>query len=631
MNQKEKGDFNKKDPPSKTAGKKEMAKKYPDKDNNINFDSKNTPLKTSNNDSINSSCTDLLAELDLKEEILKQVTDSIFLHDFQENFIYFNDHAYKSLGYSKKELEKLTLKDLDALEYALQIKSRLDELIKKGQLLFESAHQHKNGTIIPVEVNARVVEFKKEKLILSVARDITDRKMIQSEITRSRELSQIINTIPDYLTIVDFEGNIELTNPYLQENLGWGEEVLGENIGILLEKELPSEKLKKLLNQGYLYQEELNLKHKNGKLIPAILNAAIIQDAEGNAINIIAIARGVSQLKEVELELEKNQVFLEKIIDSLRDGFSVLNKEGEHVMVNPALCQMTGYSADELLGQGPPHPYWADYDADQKILNEVIYGDMDDFELLFKKKDGSLFPVLVSPSSLMSPEGETYYFATFKDITPFKQIQEDLKKSLQEKEVLMKEIHHRVKNNLQIISSLLSLQSDYIQNQNDLAIFKDSQCRTKSMALIHEKLYQSGLLKSINIRDYIQALVNELIGTYSAERKIINLDMEVEDILLDVDTAIPLGLILNEIIANSLKHAFTEKEGKIKVHLKSSDNRIQVEVGDNGVGMGDDIDWRNTDSLGLQLVNSLCHQIDGEIELDNDKGTCFKISFPWKD
>ncbi|MBV1768546.1 MAG: PAS domain S-box protein, partial [Methanobacterium sp.] len=355
------------------------------------------------------------------------------------------------------------------------------------------------------------------------------------------------------------------------------------------------------------------------------------QEPKGNPKKKKAIARGVSQLKEVELELEKNQVFLEKIIDSLRDGFSVLNKEGEHVMVNPALCQMTGYSADELLGQGPPHPYWADYDADQKILNEVIYGDMDDFELLFKKKDGSLFPVLVSPSSLMSPEGETYYFATFKDITPFKQIQEDLKKSLQEKEVLMKEIHHRVKNNLQIISSLLSLQSDYIQNQNDLAIFKDSQCRTKSMALIHEKLYQSGLLKSINIRDYIQALVNELIGTYSAERKIINLDMEVEDILLDVDTAIPLGLILNEIIANSLKHAFTEKEGKIKVHLKSSDNRIQVEVGDNGVGMGDDIDWRNTDSLGLQLVNSLCHQIDGEIELDNDKGTCFKISFPWKD
>lgn len=625
MDQKEKEDFNK---PS--------SKNYPilvnkDKRDNSHFDVKNSQLKTSNNNSIHSSSINLQTELDLKEEILNQVTDSIFLHDFQGNFIYFNDTAWKSRGYSKEELKKLNLRDLDVPEYALEIKSRMDELKKKGQLLFESAHQHKNGTIIPVEVNARVVKFKGENVILSVVRDINDRKMIQSEINRSRKLSQIINTLPDYLTIVDFEGNIELTNPYLQENLGWGDEVRGENIRILLEKELSLEKLKKLLNQGYLHQEEVNLKHKNGKIIPAILNAALVPDAEGNPLNIIAIARDVSQLKEVELELEKNRIFLEKIIDSLRDGFSVLTKDGEHVMVNPALCQMTGYSAEDILGQGPPHPYWGDNVATQKILNKVICEDMDDFELVFKKKDGSLFPVIVSPSSLKSPEGETYYFATVKDISSLKQIEEDLKKSLQEKEVLMKEIHHRVKNNLQIISSLLSLQTDYIENKTDLAIFKDSQCRAKSMALIHEKLYQSGLLKSLNIRDYILALVSELIDTHAVEGKIITLDMDVDDILMDVDTAIPLGLILNEIITNSLKHAFVEKEGEIKVHLKSSDNKIQVEVADNGVGIGEDIDWRNTDSLGLQLVNNLCRQIDGEIELDNTRGTCFKIRFPGKD
>ncbi len=631
MNQKEKGDFNKKNPSSITAGKKVMAKKDHTVSDNNNLDGKNAPLKTSNKSINSSSCTNLQMELDLKEEILNQVTDSIFLHDFQGNFIYFNDHAFKSLGYSKEELGKLNLRDLDVPEYALIIKSRMNKLKKKGQLLFESAHQHKNGTIIPVEVNARLVKFKGENVILSVARDINDRKMIQSEISRSRKLSQIINTIPDYLTIVDFEGNIELTNPYLQENLGWGEEVRGENIRILLEKELSLEKLKKLLNQGFLHQEEVNLKHKNGKVIPAILNAALIPDAEGNPLNIIAIARDVSQLKEVELELEKNRVFLEKIIDSMRDGFSVLTKEGEHVMVNPALCQMTGYSAEDILGQGPPHPYWGDSNDCIKILNEVMQGNMRDYELLFKKKDGSLFPVIVSPSSFKSPEGERFYFATVKDISSLKQIEEDLKKSLQEKEVLMQEIHHRVKNNLQIISSLLSLQSDYIQNKNDLAIFKDSQCRAKSMALIHEKLYQSGLLKSLNIKDYILALVSELIDTHAVEGKIITLDMDVDDILMDVDTAIPLGLILNEIITNSLKHAFVEKEGTIKVHLKSSDEEIQLEVADNGVGMGEDIDWRNTESLGLQLVNSLTKQLEAEIELDTTSGTCFKLFFPVKD
>lgn len=216
------------------------------------------------------------------------------------------------------------------------------------------------------------------------------------------------------------------------------------------------------------------------------------------------------------------------------------------------------------------------------------------------------------------------------ELTERKQAESQIKASLKEKEVLLKEIHHRVKNNLQIISSLLKLQSSYTKDEQTLAMFKDSQNRIRSMALIHEKLYQSKNLSNIDFAEYIRDLTKNLLRSYGANSQNISLQANVNDILLNIDTAIPCGLIINELISNSLKHAFpvANQKSEIYISIQTNENRtFTLIIRDNGVGLPPELDFRKTESLGLELVCTLTEQLDGTIELDRTSGTKFKIMF----
>ncbi|MDZ8092118.1 MAG: histidine kinase dimerization/phosphoacceptor domain -containing protein [Nostoc sp. DedQUE05] len=213
-----------------------------------------------------------------------------------------------------------------------------------------------------------------------------------------------------------------------------------------------------------------------------------------------------------------------------------------------------------------------------------------------------------------------------------KQAEEQIKASLQEKEVLLKEIHHRVKNNLQIISSLLNLQAEYLKDNQALEVFKDSQNRIESMALIHEKLYQSQDLARINFADYVQDLVTNLFYSYNVNSSAITLKMNVEEVFLAIDAAIPCGLIINELISNSLKYAFPQTEGgEISIDFRFDGVNLYIlAISDNGVGFAQDFDFHNTESLGLRLVKGLTHQLKGNIDFSSNNGVKYKIIFPTK-
>lgn len=201
--------------------------------------------------------------------------------------------------------------------------------------------------------------------------------------------------------------------------------------------------------------------------------------------------------------------------------------------------------------------------------------------------------------------------------------------SLKEKELLLREIHHRVKNNMQLISSMLRLQSKYISDKKDIEIFEDCRARIKSMALIHEKLYKSKDLSHIDFKLYIRDLAKELYRSYVVDKSIIELNIDVENVFLGIDTAIPCGLIINELISNSLKHAFPEGiKGEISITFRLVDNYdLELIVSDNGIGLPKDLNLQNTGSLGLELVNTLANQVDGELEVNRTGGTRFKIKF----
>ncbi len=262
----------------------------------------------------------------------------------------------------------------------------------------------------------------------------------------------------------------------------------------------------------------------------------------------------------------------------------------------------------------------------QKVLNE---GKPFAYEYRILRPDGSTR--IVSSRSEVIPEknGQPLRIIGIEqDISERKASENKIKASLKEKELLLQEIHHRVKNNLQVISSLLRLQSRHINDPEALEIFKESQKRVSSIALVHEKLYQSKDMASINFADYIETLARDIFNFSMNSMQNIKLNLDLEEYYLNIETAIPCGLIINELLTNSLKHAFPSgNNGEIYLGLHGDNGKIVITVKDDGVGLPSQIDIKKPDTFGLQLVYFLKKQIKGDIILEEGEGTSFKIIF----
>ncbi|MGZ7120109.1 MAG: histidine kinase dimerization/phosphoacceptor domain -containing protein [Methanobacterium sp.] len=316
------------------------------------------------------------------------------------------------------------------------------------------------------------------------------------------------------------------------------------------------------------------------------------------------------------------------VLNSFPDLITILDTRFKVIWVNNAMAEALNTDPKSCVGLTC---YEVVHGAESPILNcpheKMIRDGTEHIEEVEEDNLGGYF--LVSASPIKDDSGTllgSVHIA--RNITERKIMEDKIKKSLEEREMLIKETHHRVKNNLMVISSLLSLQARYIKDQETQEIFKDSQNRARSMAIIHEKLYQTTDLKKIDFGEYIQKLSLELFRTYSDKSKDIDLDLDVEDHQLDVNTSIPLGLIVNELISNSIKHAFLNGgSGQIRVKFLKEGSKYIFEVSDNGIGLPDEFNLEEVDTLGLSLVVSLVDQIRGELEYDGHDGTRFTIIF----
>jgi len=291
---------------------------------------------------------------------------------------------------------------------------------------------------------------------------------------------------------------------------------------------------------------------------------------------------------------------------------------------------MTGYSREELLEISPldlndPAMVLDDTERPGKAL---LTGRSASFERILVTKAGDRLPCEMNAHSFQMGENRVI-LSVVRDITERKEAEDRIRNSLAEKETLLREVHHRVKNNLQVISGLLNLQSHYIDNEGVRTIYKESQNRIKTMALIHEELYQREDLARINLADYIQGLTDNLMVSYSIKGNSVKLTLDLVDADIAIDTAIPCGLIVNELVSNALKHAFPgRKKGEVKVSLvRFDDEQYDLMISDNGVGLPDGLDTRETRSLGLRLVSVLAEQLGADFQIERDQGTTFRLTF----
>ncbi len=336
----------------------------------------------------------------------------------------------------------------------------------------------------------------------------------------------------------------------------------------------------------------------------------------------------ITEMKQNEDTVRK----LSRAVEQSPASIVITDLIGNIEYVNPKFTEITGYSLEEAIGQNPRILKSGENPRElyKNLWDTITSGNEWHGLFLNKKKDNTLFWESASISAIKNEEGKiTHFCAVKEDITEQKTKDEKLQNSLKEKELMLREIHHRVKNNLQIISSLLKLQATYITDPTALEYFRISQDRVKSMALIHQQLYRSTDLSSINFGDYLRHLTTHLFQAYGVNENNIRLNIDAKNIYIGIDTAIPCGLLINELISNSLKHAFpNNRKGRIIIRMELKDeNTYLLTVSDNGVGFPEDIDFRNTKSLGMQLVITLTDQIDGKIELIRDSGTIFNISF----
>ena len=368
------------------------------------------------------------------------------------------------------------------------------------------------------------------------------------------------------------------------------------------------------------------------------LSARIHIEGEDELSSLAMSINGMlSRIETSQDQLKKSELEFRSLVELANSSIILTDSNGKIILWNRSAQRMFGYSENEILGKPIsilfPEEYHESY---QKIMdNPYNFTNSQNTGIIYEsygfKKDKSKFILEISHISWKIND-EKFYCAIIRDITDNKQAENEIKESLKEKEALLKEIHHRVKNNMQIISSLLSLQSRYIKDKESFGVFKESQNRVKSMAMIHERLYNSKGLSNIDFREYIENLVYDLFYSYGINQNFIKIQIDTDNISLNVDTAIPCGLIINELVTNSIKYAFPgeeckRKECKIYVKLHRNNENFLLVVGDNGTGLPEDLDLEHSETLGLRLVRSLVDQIDGTIELHSNGKTEFKIIF----
>lgn len=474
-----------------------------------------------------------------------------------------------------------------------------------------------------------------ERANWALQQEIAERERTQTQL----ELQAVITkNIAEGICLVRVDdGIIVYANPKFEQMFGYEpNELHGKPVSIVNyeDEQTSAEAVTQAIKHEVLQQNEAvyevhNIKKDGTPFWCEAVTSAFKHPEYGTVL--VAVQQDITQRKQAEAHSSR----LAAIVESSSDAILSKTLDGLILSWNAGAEALFGYSAAEAIGKSismlvPPERIGDLVQHGQKIGQQNVAH----FETERIRKDGQRLYVSITVSPIKDNAGNvTAISAIYRDITERKRTEEQLQVSLKEKEVLLKEIHHRVKNNLQIVYSLLNLQRRRLKDQLAANALLESQSRIESIALIHEKLYQSEDLAHISLAEYIPSLVANLFGAYKVNHGQISLITEIEPIFLDIDQAIRCGLIINELLSNALKYAFvataqTNPHIYIRLFTRLKESTITLIIGDNGVGIASYVDFSQTETLGLQLVQGFVGQLKGTLQVCSNGGTEFQIVFP---
>jgi len=465
---------------------------------------------------------------------------------------------------------------------------------------------------------------------MAIYRQKKDKKLKEA----NKNFRLLYDSAPIAYQSLDNDGKLIEVNGTWLEKLGYNrDDVIGRWFGDFLAPEYVKhfkENFPKFKDAGEIYDVNFEMIRADRTRITVLFDGKIGYDQKGNFKQTHCIFQDITGQKKAEKALKESEQYYKTIFENTGTATVIVEDDCTVSLMNTEFETLYGYKKEDIEGKKK----WTEFVADEHLpmmkkyhaTRRVTPGEVPrNYEFNFIDSDGNLKNIYTTIAVI---PGTGKSLVSLQDITDRNNVENQLKTSLNEKDMLLREIHHRVKNNLQIISSLLNLQSRYIEDEDALDVFTESQNRVRSMAMIHEKLYKSESMSKIDFGEYITDLTDSLFYNYRVGPSKIELNKKIDKIFFDVDTAIPCGLIINELITNCLKHAFPgDNNGSIGIELFKRDDNYVLNVNDTGVGFPDDIDFKNTESLGLQLVNNLVNQVDGTIELDGNDGTRFNIIF----
>ncbi len=534
-----------------------------------------------------------------------------------------------------KHLVNLTAQNIEEIvelshEFAIGLAEHFDVLhrVSKADLNPRISDNSKNELL---KALAKVTN----QMIEGVSREINERRKAEEELRQSENKYRVlIENLPQKIFLKDRNGTYISCNENYARDLGISpQEIVGKNDYDFFPKELADRYLaedKRIVEYGKAEEiEEKYIKDGEESFIKTI--KIPVKDEEGNIIGVQGIFWDITGRKRAEEALRASEEKYRVVFETT--GTAIVIVENDIIsMVNTEFEKLSGYAKEEVEGKKS----WRDFIIKEDLNRIERYYSMykispsavpDTYEVKARDRFGNIKDIFMRIALIPNTNKMV---VSLLDVTEHKKAEENLRISFKEKEILLREVHHRTKNNLQVILSLLDLQSLTIGDKKMLGGIKDIQNRIRSISLVHEKLYQSKDLSNVNLKDYIKELANALLKSYEGSKHRISLILDIDNIFISLDTITTCGLIINELLSNSLKYAFpNNRKGKIKLSLHSKgDNEIELCISDNGIGLPEGLDFRNTRSLGLKLVQWLAEdQLEGKVILKRENGTEFLIKF----